>query len=161
MLARWPVSDLSADAGDRWHSAAELFGRPSAAYRPLRIQLRDRISEEAELGIAFQKDEPVIVLLHADRITVARPAEPSSERSAIEFQSIPLGTPLRVGLVVGEAQMPEGIFRRRIWTLGDPGPTAIVLETRARVSSFAAEEIGGEALIVEAAARLGWPGKVS
>jgi hypothetical protein len=152
------LSDFAADAVNRWHSAGELLGRPSAAYRALRFQLRDQVAGGAEVGIAFQDDEPVVVLLHSERLTVARPAEPTSEDSPIEFESISLAAPSRVGLVVGEVQRPEGIFRRRTWTFGEPGPSATVLETRAHTSQLATE-IGGEALVAEAAARLGFPGR--
>jgi hypothetical protein len=153
------MDDLAADAAQRWYDAAELFKRPSAAYRSLRTHLKGHISEEGEPAIAFQGGNPVVVLLHKDRFTIARPAEPASEQSPIQFDSIPLGMPIRVGLVVGEERIPEGFFRKRTWTLGDSGSTAIVLETRARTSRLAPEEIGGEALVAEAAARLGWPGR--
>jgi hypothetical protein len=153
------VSELAAEAAQAWYDAAELFRRASTAYRPLRTQLKQLVSEAGEMGIAFQEGDPVVVLLHAERLTVARPTEPSSEHSPIEFESIGLATPARVCLTAGEAQMAEGFFRTRIWALGDPAAAPLVLETRSRTSRALPEENAGEELVARAAIALGWPGR--
>jgi hypothetical protein len=149
----------AADAADSWHYAAEHFDRSTDAYGRLRSRMRAWISDEAEFGVAFVEDDPVVVFVHARRLTIVRPVDPSSEHSAIDFESVPLVEPTRTRLVVGEVKVPAGVFRSMDWTFGDPGPTAVRLEARARVSHFEPEDFGGDRLLLEVAKRLGWPGK--
>jgi hypothetical protein len=153
------MPDLAAAASEGWYSAAEHFDRSTIASGRLRNRLRSWISDVAEFGIAFQQDDPVVVLTHIERLTVVKPVDPSSEHSLIDFESIPLAVPTRVRLLVGEIKVDAGVFRSMNWTFGDPGPAAFELETRALMSRFESEDFGGEELVAKAATRLGWPGK--
>jgi hypothetical protein len=153
------MADLAARAADRWYEAAEEAGLPTDAQAALRKVLRRTLSEEAETAIAYSGELPVIAAIDGARLICAKPEDPAAASSdaVVTLDSIPLDTPRRVMISFSQKEYRWGWFMVRAWTLGEPGPTALILETRSPSSQFQGDEFGGRALLEKAATRLGWP----
>jgi hypothetical protein len=152
------MADLAARAADRWYEAAEEACLPTDAQSALRKVLRWTLSEEAETAIAYSGKVPVIAAIDGARLICARPEDPaaSSSDAVVTLDSIPLDLPRRVLVSFRQEEYRWGWFMVRAWTLGEPGPTALVLETRSPSSQLQGGEFGGRALLEKAATRLGW-----
>ena len=152
------MADVAAQAAARWYEAAEEAALPTDAHRALRKVIRWTLSDEAETAIAYSGELPVIVAIDGARLICAKPEDlaAASSDAVVTLDSIPLDLPRRVVVRFGEKEYPWGWFMVRAWTLGEPGPAALVLETRTPTSQLQGGEFGGRALLERAATRLGW-----
>ena len=150
--------NLAARAADRWYEAAEEAGLPTDAQAALRNVLRWTLSEEAEIAIAYSDELPVIAAIDGARLICARPEDPaaSSSDAVVKLDSIPLDLPRRIMVSFSQKEYGWGWFMVRTWTLGEPGPTALILETRSPSSRLQGGDFGGRALLERVASRLGW-----
>ena len=148
----------AARAADRWFQAAELTSRPLAGQSQLRKVLRSTLAENAETGIGFIDDQPVVLAIDGERLICARPVDPAADGAdaVIAVDSLPLDRPMRVAVSFSQREFPHGRFMVRTWTLGEPGPGAVRIDTRSVVSQFHQIDDGGNALLEQVAARLGW-----
>jgi hypothetical protein len=153
------VAGLADRAAARWYEAAEEAGLPTDAHTALRKVLRWTLSEDAETAIAYDGELPVIAAIDGARLICARPEDPavSSSDAVVTLDSIPLDLPRRVMISFSQKEYRWGWFMVRAWTLGEPGPAALVLETRTPSSQLQGGEFGGKALLEKVATRLGWP----
>jgi hypothetical protein len=145
-------------AAERWFQAAELTSTPWVAQSQLRKVLRWTLAEDAETGIGFIDDQPVVVAIDGERLICARPVDPVADGAdaVIAVDSLPLDRTLRVAVSFSQREFPHGWFMIRSWTLGEPGPGAVRIDTRSLVSAFNQIDDGGNALLEQVAARLGW-----
>ncbi len=152
------MADVAARAAARWYEAAEEAALPTNAHTTLRKVLRWTLSEEAETAIAYNGELPVIAAIDGARLICARPEDlaAASSDAVVTLDSIPLDLPRRVLVSFGQKEYRWGWFMVRTWTLGEPGPAALVLETRTPSSQLQGGEFGGRALLEKAATRLGW-----
>lgn len=152
------MTDLAARAADRWYEAAEEAGLPTDSHTALRKVLRWTLSEEAETAIAYSAEVPVIAAIDGARLICASPEDPavSASDAVVTLDSIPLDLPRRVIVSFSQKEYRWGWFMVRAWTLGEPGPASLVLETRTPSARFQGGEFGGRALLEKAATRLGW-----
>ena len=152
------MADLAARSADRWYQAAEEAGLPTDAHTALRKVLRWTLSEEAETAIAYDGELPVIAAIDDARLICARPEDPAAASSdaVVTLDSIPLDLPRRVIVSFSQKEYGWGWFMVRAWTLGEPGPASLVLETRTPSTQLQGGEFGGRALLEKAATRLGW-----
>lgn len=148
----------AAQAADRWFRAAEITSSPLAAQSALEKVLRWTLPEVAETGIGFINDLPVVLVMDGERLILARPEDPavSGPEAVIAVDSLPLDRPLRVAVSLSQRELPHGRFMIRSWTLGEPGPGAVRIDTRSLVSAFHQIDDGGNALLAKVADRLGW-----
>jgi hypothetical protein len=147
----------AANAVEAWYEAAMEAGTPVNVHTQLKQVLRQCLSDQAETAIAYIDDSPVVVALDGDRLICVRPEDQgvAGIDAVILVDSIPLGTPRRIGLKVSRQERSQGTYMLRTWTLGEVG--ALVLDTRTPVSPHQDGEYGGRELLERAAARLGWP----
>jgi hypothetical protein len=152
------VADVAARAAARWYEAAEEAALPTDAHTALRKVLRWALSDEAKTAIAYSGELPVIVAIDGARLICARPEDlaASSSDAVVTLDSIPLDLPRRVVVRIDQKEYRWGWFMVRAWTLGEPGPAALVLETRTPISQLQGGEFGGRTLLEKAATRLGW-----
>jgi hypothetical protein len=143
---------------DLWYEAADELDAPTAAHTMLRRVLGWTLGEEAEAGIAFQHNQPVVVAIEGPRLVCARPEDPTigDSEAVIALDSIPLDAPLRVGLSISQQTHGAGSFLVKSWTIGEPSPNSFQVDTRTPVSQLQGGEYGGRAVLETAVVELGW-----
>lgn len=147
-----PAARLSAE----WYDAAEEVGAPTTAHSALRVVLRWTLSEEADGGIAFQHDQPVVVAIDGSRLICVRPEDPAADslEAEIALDSISLAMPLRVGLVFTEQTHADIAFLVRRWMIGEPGGSQFQVDTRTPLRLRGGDR--GRQVLEKAVAMLGW-----
>lgn len=151
------MASSAARLSAQWYDAADEVGAPTTAHSALRVVLRWTLSEEADAGIAFQDDQPVVVVIDGSRLICVRPEDPAADslEAEITLDSISLEAPLRVGLMLTEQTHGNIAFLIRRWMIGEPGGSQFQVDTRSPLRQGQREDRGRQ-VVEKAVAMLGW-----
>jgi hypothetical protein len=152
------MSSQSATAAERWYEASQEAETSTAGYSTLRRVLGWTLSEDAETGIAYKVNVPVVVATEGSRLFCVRPEDPTGDNAegAVVLDSIPLSAPLRIKLSISQRTYGHADFLVKSWTIDETGANAFQVDTRTPVTRWQDGEYGGRAVLEKAAAVLGW-----
>lgn len=152
------MASIATHAASLWYEAADELDTPTAAHSVLRRVLDWTLGEEAEVGIAYQNNEPVIVAMENSRLICVRPEDPavSNSEAIVSLDSIPLDAALRVKLSISQQTHGRGTFMVKSWRIGGPDTDPVQVDTRTPISQLQGGEYGGRVVVEKAVTRLGW-----
>ena len=143
---------------NRWHEAAEDLGGSTDNYAFLRKSLGALLSDDAQAGIGFQADAPVVIALDGERlvcVVVNQPAgddDPTASATSLSVASTP-----RLDVEVAVSPMLRRACLVKTWTLWEANTKALTVTTLSPINSDFGTDYGGEEVMTTVAQRLGWP----
>jgi hypothetical protein len=145
-------------AAERWYEASREAGTSTAGYSALRRVLGWTLGEDAEFGIAYKVNVPVVVAIEGSRLLCVRPEDPTADNpeGPVVLDSIPLSAPLHIKMSIDQREYGQAAFLVKSWTIDETGASAFQVDTRTPMTRWQDGEYGGKAVLEKAAAALGW-----
>jgi hypothetical protein len=152
------MSSIGTQAANQWLEAAEEDGGATEVYSALQRVLGWTLSDEAETGVAYRNDQPVVVAIEGLRLICVSPSNRAARgpEAQIAIDSIPLDVPLRVELIVCQITFGASSYLVKHWVIGSGGADPFVVDTRTPISAWRGGEHDGRAIVEKAVAKLGW-----
>jgi hypothetical protein len=152
------MSSQSVTAAERWYEASQEAETSTDGYSALRRVLGWTLGEDAEIGIAYKVNVPVVVAIEGPRLLCVRPEDPTADKAegAVVLDSIPLSVPLPIKMSISQREYGQAAFLVKSWTIDETGASAFQVDTRTPMTRWRDGEYGGKAVLEKAAAVLGW-----